>query len=180
MKILKNNIDDYIQEKNIPAQLKQYFITSMRGKSYIDEAMLDEIEELYIYYTALYYFDETEFSSYIITTLERGSEHSAYYYYLKKILDNNLELQSKDNKKSFLNLSNIDLDNLFKEITIDFNKHLKDVYDNNFEQIDILTTLILLGKLELISNITEDQSYRYVYEAGKAGLETKIKNIKFT
>lgn len=53
------------------------------------------------------------------------------------------------------------------------------MYDNNFEQIDILTTLILLGKLELISNITEDQSYRYVYEAGKAGLETKIKNIKF-
>lgn len=38
----------------MPAQLKQYFITSMRGKSYIDEAMLDEIEELYIYIILLY------------------------------------------------------------------------------------------------------------------------------
>lgn len=180
MKILKNNIDDYIQEKNIPGQLKQYFITSIRGKSYIDEAMLDEIEELYIYYTALYYFDETEFSSYIITTLERGSEHSAYYYYLKKILDNNLELQSKDNSKTFLKINNINLDELFKEITIAFNKHLKDVYNNDFEKIDLLTTFILLGKLELISNLTEDQSYRYVYEAGRAGLETKIENISFT
>lgn len=177
---MKNNIDDYIQEKNIPGQLKQYFITSIRGKSYIDEAMLDEIEELYIYYTALYYFDETEFSSYIITTLERGSEHSAYYYYLKKILDNNLELQSKDNSKTFLKINNINLDELFKEITIAFNKHLKDVYNNDFEKIDLLTTFILLGKLELISNLTEDQSYRYVYEAGRAGLETKIENISFT
>lgn len=180
MKILKNNIDDYIQEKNIPEQLKQYFITSIRGKNYIDKAMLDEIEELYIYYTALYYFDETEFSSYIITTLERGSEHSAYYYYLKKILDNNLELQSKDNSKTFLKINNINLDELFKEITIAFNKHLKDVYNNDFEKIDLLTTFILLGKLELISNLTEDQSYRYVYEAGRAGLETKIENISFT
>lgn len=177
---MKNNIDDYIQEKNIPEQLKQYFITSIRGKSYIDKAMLDEIEELYIYYTALYYFDETEFSSYIITTLERGSEHSAYYYYLKKILDNNLELQSKDNSKTFLKINNINLDELFKEITIAFNKHLKDVYNNDFEKIDLLTTFILLGKLELISNLTEDQSYRYVYEAGRAGLETKIENISFT
>ena len=177
---MKNNIDDYIQEKNIPGQLKQYFITSIRGKSYIYEAMLDEIEELYIYYTALYYFDETEFSSYIITTLERGSEHSAYYYYLKKILDNNLELQSKDNSKTFLKINNINLDELFKEITIAFNKHLKDVYNNDFEKIDLLTTFILLGKLELISNLTEDQSYRYVYEAGRAGLETKIENISFT
>lgn len=84
MKILKNNIEDYIQEKNIPGQLKKYFITSIRGKSFIDEGMLAEIEELYIYYSSLYYFDETEFSSYIITTLERGSEHTAYYYYLKK------------------------------------------------------------------------------------------------
>lgn len=177
---MKNNIDDYIQEKNIPGQLKQYFITSIRGKSYIDEAMLDEIEELYIYYTALYYFDETEFSSYIITTLKRGSEHSAYYYYLKKILDNNLELQSKDNSKTFLKINNINLDELFKEITIAFNKHLKDVYNNDFEKIDLLTTFILLGKLELISNLTENQSYRYVYEAGRAGLETKIENISFT
>ena len=177
---MKNNIDDYIQEKNIPGQLKQYFITSIRGKSYIDEAMLDEIEELYIYYTALYYFDETEFSSYIITTLERGSEHSAYYYYLKKILDNNLELQSKDNSKTFLKINNINLDELFKEITIAFNKHLKDVYNNDFEKIDLLTTFILLGKLELISNLTEDQSYRYVYEAGRAGLVAKIENISFT
>lgn len=177
---MKNNIDDYIQEKNIPEQLKQYFITSIRGKNYIDKAMLDEIEELYIYYTALYYFDETEFSSYIITTLERGSEHSAYYYYLKKILDNNLELQSKDNSKTFLKINNINLDELFKEITIAFNKHLKDVYNNDFEKIDLLTTFILLGKLELISNLTEDQSYRYVYEAGRAGLETKIENISFT
>lgn len=54
------------------------------------------------------------------------------------------------------------------------------MYDNDFEQINLLTTFILLGKLELISNLTGDQSYRYVYEAGKAGLEAKIKNIRFT
>ena len=85
--MLSEELNDLIHKANIPEQLKTYFRESKEAKLYLNVDMLSEIEELYTFYNALYYFDETEFSSYTISSLKRGSEVVAYYYYLKKILD---------------------------------------------------------------------------------------------
>src|SRR5690625_4493673 len=95
---LSEELSDLVQKAKIPEQLKTYFKESNEGKAYLNESMLSEIEELYTFYNALYYFDETEFSFYTITSLKRGSEAVAYYYYLRKILESNLELMSKDQR----------------------------------------------------------------------------------
>lgn len=113
--MLDDKINNLIKEKNMPSQLKDYFQNSKRGKKFINEQMLESIEELYIYYSALYLFDETEFSAFTISTLERGSEHSAYYYYLKKILDNQTELLPKTRDKNYINGNKVDIQ---KNLTI--------------------------------------------------------------
>lgn len=174
---MNNNIEKLIHEKKIPEQLKEYFANSNRGRRFINENMIEDMEELYIHYSALYYFDETEFSAFIISSLERGSEHSAYYYYLKKILDNNLDLLSKDKNKTNIDFNRIDLDEIFEEVQSQFNTNLKFLYNKDYDNLDILTTYILLGKLNLISDLSEDHTYRYIYEASKDGLEAKMKEL---
>src|SRR5690625_5739762 len=101
---LNEELSDLVQKAKIPEQLKTYFMESNEGKLYLSEEMLSEIEELYVFYNALYIFDETEFSFYTITSLKRGSEAAAYYYYLRKILESNLEL---DRKSTRLNSSHV-------------------------------------------------------------------------
>lgn len=164
--MLSEELNDLIHKANIPEQLKTYFRESNEAKLYLNVDMLSEIEELYTFYNALYYFDETEFSSYTISSLKRGSEVVAYYYYLKKILDSNLELISKDqrfykNNKSIFDfkIDRSNLDKMFGKVSREFAQNVDYFYKNQYDEINILKTYLLLGKLELISSIIDDEYY---------------------
>lgn len=73
-----------VKKSEIPKSLKTYLMNSKEGITFLNKSMLKEIEELYIYYNALYYFDEVGFSSYTISSLKRGLEVYNYFFYLKK------------------------------------------------------------------------------------------------
>lgn len=174
--MLDNKIDNLIKEKNIPEQLKEYFQNSKRGKKFINEQMLESIEELYIYYSALYLFDETEFSAFTITTLERGSEHSAYYYYLKKILDNQIVLLPKTSVESYINGNIVDIKRLFENINAEFYEKLQCFYEDRYDEIDFPNLYVLLGQLKLISELAENQNLIEIYETSVVRLEIMIKD----
>ncbi|MCF3944855.1 hypothetical protein [Oceanobacillus alkalisoli] len=181
---MSEELNDLIHKANIPEQLKTYFRESNEAKLYLNVDMLSEIEELYTFYNALYYFDETEFSSYTISSLKRGSEVVAYYYYLKKILDSNLELISKDqrfykNNKSIFDfkIDRSNLDKMFGKVSREFAQNVDYFYKNQYDEINILKTYLLLGKLELISSIIDDEYYSDIYNSGRVVIANKIEEL---
>jgi len=181
---LNEELSDLVQKAKIPEQLKTYFMESNEGKLYLTEEMLHEIEELYTFYNALYIFDETEFSFYTITSLKRGSEAVAYYYYLRKILEVNLELMSKDqrfHKNSegtfAFKIDVNNLNNIFKNIAYEFGQNVDYFYKNQYDKIDVMETYLLLGKLELINDIVRDEYLSNMYQGGKRVLESKIEEL---
>lgn len=174
--MLDNKIDNLIKEKNIPEQLKEYFQNSKRGKKLLKEEMLESIEELYIYYNALYRFDETEFSAFTITTLERGSEHSAYYYYLKKILDNQIELLPKRNGKDYINGKIVNFKRLYKFINNEFNEQIQYFSEEQYDEIEMHKIYVLWGQLNLISQLAKDDNILELFEDSSLKLENIIKN----
>lgn len=174
--MLDNKIDNLINEKKIPEQLKEYFLNSKRGKNFINEQMLEAIEELYIYYSALYLFDETEFSAFTITTLERGSEHSAYYYYLKKILDNQMELLPKMNGKNYINGNIVDFKRLYKFINNEFNNQIQYFSEEQYDEVEMHKIYVLWGQLNLISQLAKDDNIVELFETSSLKLENIIKN----
>lgn len=178
---MDEKLEDLINKSSIPEQLLTYFKESNRAKEYINESMLEDIEELFIFYKALFHFDETEFSAFTISTLKRGSEATAYYYYLKKVLDSNLELISKDetfikNKEIFnLRSEEINSDEIFMNISKEFSQDVENYYQNDFKKTEVLETYSLLGKLELIYHITGNDYYIKMHNGGKNIINNRIK-----
>lgn len=182
--MLSEELNELIHKANIPEQLRSYFIESKEGQLYLTVEMLNEIEELYTFYNALYIFDETQFSFYTITSLRRGSEATAYYYYLRKILESNLELMSKDQRfhKSSegtfaFKTDMISLNSRFKTIAQEFGQNVDFFYKNQYDKIDVMKTYLLLGKLELINDIVRDEYLLNMYQGGRRVLERKIDEL---
>ena len=182
--ILSEKLSELISKANIPEQLKTYFKESNEGKAYLNESMLSEIEELYTFYNALYIFDETDFSFYTINSLKRGSEAVAYYYYLRKILESNLDFMSKDQRfhknseGTFAFKTDVtNLNKKFMNIASEFGQNVDYFYKNQYDKIDIMETYLLLGKLELINDIVRDEYLSNMYQGGKRVLENKIEEL---
>lgn len=184
---MSDKLDKIVNQSRIPEQLKTYFQESNRAKEYINESMLKDIEELFIFYKSLFHFDETEFSAFTISSLKRGSEVTAYYYYLKKVLDSNLEFLSKDqtfnNSKNVFNLKSNGVNSLemFEKISMDFGHNVNYFYNNEYEKIDVLKAYRLLGMLQLITDITGNSHYKKMCKAGEVVINRKIKeyNLQF-
>lgn len=79
----------------MPTMLKDYFLRNSHVHLYLNESLLNEIEETYIEYDSLYEFDNAEFCSYVITGVKKQEKHEYFYHYLKKVLDSNLNLIPK-------------------------------------------------------------------------------------
>lgn len=184
MIILSEDLSELIDKANIPEQLKKYFKDSNEGKTYLNESMLSEIEELYTFYNALYIFDETKFSLYTINSLKRGSEATVYYYYLRKILESNLEFMSKDQRfhknseRTFTFKTDVNnLNKEFRNIANEFGQNVDYFYKKQFDKMDIIKTYILLGKLELINDVVQDEYLSNMYQGGKSVFENKLKEF---
>ncbi|MDY0409026.1 hypothetical protein [Paracerasibacillus soli] len=64
-------MDLFIDNLDLPLQLKEYFSKSKVHKKELSEKVLNDIEEFFILYRSLYTFDETEFSANVIITLKK-------------------------------------------------------------------------------------------------------------
>lgn len=160
-----------IEDFRLPAQLVTYFQESKRISDYLNENVLNDIEELYTMYKSLYFFDETEFSKYVIKCVERCKDIDGFYYYLKKVIDSNVELTSKGRMKNgILSLEEDYVNKLFKEISSRFLKDLEDL-NNGWGIINMKSTYLLLGKLELICELFEDEFFSDVLLVGRSIIE---------
>ncbi|WP_017753717.1 hypothetical protein [Calidifontibacillus oryziterrae] len=159
-----------IDEYRLPIQLATYFQDSKKVSEFLNEKVLEDIEELYTMYKSLYLFDETEFSKYAIKCVERCKDIDGFYYYFKKVIDSSIELNSKGNMKSNSGIDIDYVDKIFKKVSNLFVKNLEEIKDG-WGILNIKNTYTLLGKLELICELVEDEFYLDVLTMGKVIIE---------
>ncbi|MCM3359534.1 hypothetical protein [Psychrobacillus sp. MER TA 171] len=170
-------IEDTIETSALPSQLKEYFKTSTSIKVILSKDLLEDVVDLYAYYHSLYQFDTSEFSACVITSIKQCTNSSSFYYYLKKILENRLEIKSKDELNSeyddykYIKIEKDFLDKKFKKIALNFIDTLFDEQETNARKINAD-----LGKLELISELMEDEYYLEMYIKVKELKENSHKN----
>ncbi len=90
-------MNDIMTSIKLPETLKENLLTSNRMDSLLSDEILLDIEGIYILYKSLYKFDESNFSLNVIKSIDRCRDRTGFYFYLKKVLDNELEIQSKGN-----------------------------------------------------------------------------------
>ncbi|WP_179879489.1 hypothetical protein [Bacillus thuringiensis] len=76
--------------------MKKYFLDSKRIKSFLSKTIILGIEEVYLLYSVLYEFNETQFTQKTIDAIERCKDRNTFYFYLKKILDVDLEIKLRN------------------------------------------------------------------------------------
>ena len=167
-------IESFVNDSKLPSQLKEYFTTSENIKGVITKKVLSEIEDLYIYYTSVYKFDTSEFSAYTITSLKKRKGLDYFYFYLKKVIDSNMDLKTKDksfkSNSDYFFLRDEEIEILFKEAVVEFCDLIDKIYKKN-ENLNLKKAYISLGKLELIIKLIPYPEYQKILNSGKRVIE---------
>ncbi|WBL15231.1 hypothetical protein [Sutcliffiella sp. NC1] len=153
-----NDIHNILEKSRLPIQLKDYFSESKKIQKLLTEKLIHDIEDLYLYYDSLYYFELTEFGVRVIDSLIRCKDFTTYYFYLKKILDNHLEVEWK-NKNNSIIISTDYITELFKKSASEIIELLSIDSDEKLDHLNYQ-----LGKLELINELIDDDDFIEFYE----------------
>ncbi|MCC2362761.1 hypothetical protein ACIQ61_04480 [Bacillus cereus] len=165
-----------INKIKLPATLKDYFLTSNRIESLLSEEILLDIEEIYILYRSLYAFDESDFSLNVIKSINMCRDRNGFYFYLKKVLDRELEKKSKGNVNGMVLPQNL-IEEQFKAVTKDYIDSINQMYDGE-TQIDLKHVYKNIGNLEMLNNLLEDEYLKDLLASGYKilrGYEEKIR-----
>lgn len=165
-----SEFDALIKELTIPKQLKEYLTNSKYALEYLNEQLLNDIEELYVYYLSLYTIDNAQFSEQVIMTLKRTKDLDSYYFYLKKVLDTNLLLGEREtniykDSKDYINIEQRIFDDILRGATSNFIRSIDRIY-NSEKNIDMEQTYKFVGKLELINDLVDDKYYEGLLDSG--------------
>lgn len=163
-----NELHDIIEKSTLPNSLKDYLLNSKSIKEALNLVLINEIEELYIYFNALYVFDKSEFSAHTITALKRCKNLDTFYYYLKKVLETNLVWRSKDKKFLSINeynmIKNSNVDKTFKIVVKEYEFILEKIIEKR--TISVIEISKIQGKLELINELVSFESYQELLAIG--------------
>jgi len=172
-----NELDSIVNNSKLPNQLKEYFTVSESIKGLITTDTIKEIEDLYIFLKSVYTFDSSEFSAYTITSLKKCKDLTTFYFYLKKVIDTNLELRSKDKvfNRDNIYIKNEVIDKVLKKNVIEFCNCIDKIYKKE-KEINLNQTYRYLGKLEIISILKDNLDYQKILISGKKILEEYEKN----
>jgi|SRR5699024_2208570 len=158
---MNKDMEKIINEIEVPIILKDYLLRSNNIYLNLTEELLLEIQKIYIEYDSLYEFDEAEFCSYVIISLKKQDKYKYFYYYLKKILDNSLNVTTKSN-------SGNGKSNLISEdqILVTLEELLETIKRYNVEKkVSLLfRSYKLTGELEILFKLYPNNSYEKKYE----------------
>ncbi|MED1286389.1 hypothetical protein [Bacillus mycoides] len=157
----------------LPVTLKDYLLASNRIEQLLSEEILLDIEEIYILYSSLYVFDESDFSLNVIKSIERCRDRTGFYFYLKKVLDTELKKMSRsnaeENNEGIIISKNL-IDEQFKVVTKSYIDSINQMY-NGETKIDLKYTYKNFGKIEMLNNLLEDEYLKNLLSAGYKILE---------
>lgn len=164
---MDKKMKDLIKKAEIPAILKDYFLRSNHVALYLNESLLNEIEESYIEYDSLYEFDDAEFCSYVIVSIKKQDKHEYFYFYLKKILDNNLKVVSKSPTNDYEKLKKLEKNLIPEDEILTTLKNLLisiQEFNSNKRPGPLLRAYRLAGELEILFTIYPDNEFKEDFE----------------
>ncbi|WP_281974999.1 hypothetical protein [Halobacillus litoralis] len=166
---MNKEMENRVEEAEIPNILKDYFLRNTHIHLYLNDLLLNEIEEIYIEYDSLYEFDDAEFCSYVITGVKKQEKHEYFYHYLKKVLDSNLELIPKSRISDYQKLTKLgkNISNLQEdEILIALKNLLITMQDLKVtkKQEKLLQAYKLTGALQVLFTLYPDNVYKKDFE----------------
>lgn len=165
---MNTDIEEMIKHGNLPGIMKKYFVDSKRIKSFLSEAIILDIEELYLLYIVLYEFNEAQFTQKTIDAIERCKDKHTFYFYLKKILDVDLEIKLQNTPN--LEGEKFSRDILKREeinyISGDYIEITNEMYERK-PDIDLKSVYRALGRLEAICRLTNDEFLYKLYMSGQ-------------
>ncbi|HDX9588231.1 TPA: hypothetical protein ROX98_001173 [Bacillus pseudomycoides] len=166
-------MNDIVNNIKLPITLKEYLLTSNRIESLLSEEILLDVEEIYILYKSLYEFDESDFSLNVIKSIERCRDRTGFYFYLKKVLDTELEIKSKSDAKQKNKGIVIPQDLIDEQIRIITQEYMGSVNEIYWDKkvIDLQSIYKSLGKLEVLNNLLEDEYLKGLLSSGYKVLE---------
>ncbi|ARK21870.1 hypothetical protein [Sporosarcina ureae] len=164
-----------IANMDLPSQLKEYLNNRKEMQNIITKEILKEVEEIYVLYRSLYFFDTTEFSLYSIIVLKKSPELDSVFYYLRKVIDIEVPLISKGDEDNFILVKSNLFDNEFKKFTTLFST----IADKNCNEeiVDLKDVYQALGKLDLINEIVIDEDWKQLFNMGKILVKNYESNI---
>ncbi|UDW08395.1 hypothetical protein FHP23_010560 [Bacillus cereus] len=172
---MKVTINDTLRKIEIPEVLKEYLLKSNKMERVLSEEMLLEIEDIYVFYKSLYKFDESEFSVNVIKSIERCKETTGFYFYLKKVLESGLQVDSKgtEERNRMLDISQDYIDGKLKYTIKEYVELINQIYKNE-KYVNLKSLYKNMGRLEVLGEILED---RYVKELLTSGYKL-LKNYE--
>ncbi|WP_174734391.1 hypothetical protein [Mesobacillus harenae] len=172
-----------IKKLNIPNELIVYLTESTRIADKLYVSVLKDVEDLYLLYSNLYHFKISQFCSCALNCIERVNKIDTFHFFLKKILDDNLDLTEKRS------LDNEQLSGEFLQIKADkFEKTSKeavqvyiDLVDNMYhnKKIDDFSQVYkAFGKLELLLELNYNELNKKLLDSGRLVLEEYVNSQK--
>lgn len=160
---MSEELSDNIKSTNIPELLKDYLLRTQHIQLSLNSNLLRDIEEIYIEYDSLYFFDEAEFSGYIITGLKKQDKHDYFYNYLKIVIGSNLRLISKHQYPNYEVLKRMaeNIDPKEEKIQQFIEDYLLSIetYEQSKDIQSLFTAFRISGILELMFDIYPGHPY---------------------
>ena len=152
-----------IRSANIPELLKDYLLRIQRVQLPLNSKLLRDIEEIYIEYDSLYFFDKAKFSGYVITGLKKQDKYDYFYNYLKIVMESNLRLISKHQYPDYEVLKRMaeNIDPKEKKIPRYIENYLLSIntYEQSKDIQSLFTAFRISGILELMFDIYPGHPY---------------------
>ncbi|AJI10905.1 hypothetical protein [Bacillus cereus] len=165
---MNTDIEEMIKSGNLPGIMKKYFLDSKRIKGFLSKAIILDVEELYLLYSVLYEFNEAQFTQKTIDAIERCKDKNTFYFYLKKILDVDLEIKLRNSPnygEDRLVERNIRKEEIYS-VSNDYIEIINEMYERK-PDIDIRVVYQTLGRLEATCKLTNDEFLYKLYMAGQ-------------
>jgi hypothetical protein len=168
-----------ILKLNLPSDLVKYLVNSNRIKDKLFRYALLDIQELYLYYSCIYEFSNSAFSDHAISAISRANNSEKFYFYAKKIMDENLTFVEKQGlEESNLKLIHIH-EEKFLKLLDETQKAFIDIVDKMFnkESVNLPFVYTLFGKVEMALQLNHDEYLERLFVSAKRVLNSYLEII---
>src|SRR5699024_38074 len=104
LKSVKLLSKEELEKLKLPQEMILYLASSSHYENKLYEPILKDIEDLYLRYKAIYNFSTVDFCAEAIEALDRANSVDKFYYYLKKIIEVEIEKEPKQDGTEFLQI----------------------------------------------------------------------------
>lgn len=162
-----------ILKLNLPDELINYLSSSERIADKLYVSVLKDIEDLYLLYSNIYNFKSSQFCTASIIAIEKVNKLETFHYFLKRILEDNVEVTEKntatlDNNSEdyeYIKIKTVKFEKVSKEAEEIFIDLVDKMYKK--EAIELSKVLESFGKMEVLLELSFNEYHKKLLEAGR-------------